>query len=93
MPDSARTSQALKIVRSAIDAVEKDPTQALRALLAQAAELKTCGVKAGDMKLTQAAIEFGRYLGGVEKAGGFDVAELKRQAAPLLVYLPKDEAA
>ena len=93
MPDSARTSQALKIVRSAIDAVEKDPTQALRALLAQAAELKTSGVKAGDMKLTQAAIEFGRYLGGVEKAGGFDVAELKRQAAPLLVYLPKDEAA
>lgn len=92
MADSARTSQALKIVRSAIEAVEKDPTQALRALQAQAVELKGLGVKAGDMKLTQGAIDFTRYLDGVEKAGGFDVAELKRQAAPLLAYLPKDEA-
>ena len=91
MADAARTSQALKIIRSAIDAVEKDPTQALRALSAQAAELKSSGVKAGDMKLTQGAIEFARYLDGVEKAGGFDVAELKRQAAPLLAYLPKDD--
>jgi CheY-like chemotaxis protein len=90
-PDAAKTSQALKIVRSAIEAVEKDPTQALRALTAQAAELKASGVKAGDMKLTQSAIAFGQYLGGVEKAGGFDVAELRRQAAPLLAYLPQDE--
>jgi CheY-like chemotaxis protein len=92
-PDSVRTSQALKIVRSAIGAVVKDPTQALRALQAQALDLKTSGVKAGDMKLTNAAIDFGRYLDGVEKAGGFDVAELERRAAPLLAYLPKDDAA
>jgi CheY-like chemotaxis protein len=92
-PDSARTSQALKIVRSAIGAVTKDPTQALRALQTQAAELKTSGVKAGDMKLTNAAIDFARYLDGVERAGGFDVAELERRAAPLLAYLPKDDAA
>jgi CheY-like chemotaxis protein len=90
-PDSARTSQALKIIRSAIGAVTKDPTQALRALHAQALELKTSGVKAGDMKLTHAAIDFGRYLDGVDKAGGFDVAELERRAAPLLAYLPKDD--
>jgi CheY-like chemotaxis protein len=92
-PDSVRTSQALKIVRSAIGAVTKDPTQALRALQTQAAELKTSGVKAGDMKLTNAAIDFARYLGEVERAGGFDVAELERRAAPLLAYLPKDDAA
>jgi hypothetical protein len=48
-------------------------------------------VKAGDMKLTHAAIDFGRYLDGVDKAGGFDVAELERRAAPLLAYLPKDD--
>jgi CheY-like chemotaxis protein len=91
-PDAARTAQALKIVRSAISAVQKDPSQALRALQAQAADLKSLGVKAGDMKLTQAAIDFGRYLEGVEKAGGFDLAELGRRAVPLLSYLPKDEA-
>jgi DNA-binding response OmpR family regulator len=88
MPDAARTSQALKIVRSAIEAVEKDPVQALRALNAQAAELKASGVKAGDMKLTNAAIDFARYLGGVEKAGGFVVAELTRPAGALLAYRP-----
>ncbi|HEV2533060.1 response regulator [Phenylobacterium sp.] len=91
-PDSARTSQALKIVRSAIAAVQKDPVQALRALQTQGLDLQKAGVKAGDMKLTNAAIEFNRYLGQVERAGGFDVAELERRAAPLLAYLPKDES-
>lgn len=91
-PDSARTSQALKIVRSAILAVAKDPAQALRALQTQGIELQKAGVKAGDMKLTDAAIAFNRYLAEVERAGGFDVAELERRAAPLLAYLPKDEA-
>jgi CheY-like chemotaxis protein len=90
-PDTARTAQALKIVRSAIAAVQRDPTQALRALQTQAGELKASGVKAGDIKLTNAAIEFARYLDGVEAAGGFDVADLERRAAPLLAYLPKDE--
>ena len=92
-PDAARTSQALKIVRSAIASVQKDPTQALRALRAQAQELQKTGVKASDMKLTNAAIEFNRYLSDVDRAGGFDVAELERRAAPLLAYLPPDEAA
>ena len=92
-PEAARTSQALKIVRSAISAVHKDPAQALRALQTQAAELKSSGVKAGDMKLTQAAIDFARYLGEVEKAGGFDAAELAQRAGPLLAYLPKDDGA
>jgi len=91
-PDATRVAQALKIVRSAVAAVAKDPTQALRALRAQAVELKASGVKAGDMRLTQAAIDFARYLDAVERAGGFDAAELARQAAPLLAYLPKDEA-
>jgi CheY-like chemotaxis protein len=91
-PDATRVSQALKIVRSAIGAVHKDPAQVLRALQAQAAELKASGVKAGDIRLTQSAIEFARYLEGVEKAGGFDAAELPRRAAPLLAYLPKVEA-
>jgi two-component system, response regulator PdtaR len=91
-PDAARTAQALKIVRSAIAAVQKDPAQALRALQTQGLDLQKAGVKAGDMKLTNAAIEFNRYLGQVERAGAFDVGELERRAAPLLAYLPKDDA-
>lgn len=91
VPDAVRVSQALKIVRSAVAAVAKDPPQALRALRAQAVELKASGVKGGDMRLTQAAIDFTRYLDGVERAGGFDLAELDKQAAPLLAYLPKDD--
>ncbi|MDB5494217.1 MAG: response regulator [Phenylobacterium sp.] len=92
-PDSARTSQALKIVRSAIAAVGKDPVQALRALQTQGMELQKAGVKASDMKLTDAAIAFNRYLADVERTGGFDAAELERRAAPLLAYLPRDDSA
>jgi len=91
-PDAVRTSQALKILRSAIEAVEKDPDQALRALQTQGQELQKAGVKAGDMKLTTSAAEFNRYLVEAERAGGFDKAELARRAAPLLAYLPKDAA-
>ncbi|RAK56150.1 response regulator [Phenylobacterium soli] len=89
-PDAARVSQALKIVRSAIASVDKDPAQALRALQTQATDLQKAGVKAGDMKLTTTAVDFNRYLAEVEKAGGFDKAELAKKAAPLLAYLPKD---
>lgn len=90
-PDAVRVSQALKIVRSAIAAVTKDPTQALRALRAQASELKALGVKAGDMRLTQAAIDFARYLDGLDATAGLDAAGLESRAGPLLAYLPKDE--
>ena len=91
-PDAERMAQALKILRSAIPAVATDPDQALRALQTQAAELKSAGVKAGDMKLTTAAVEFQKHLAEMERAGGrFDAAELERQAAPLLAYLPKNE--
>lgn len=91
MPDAARVSQALKIIRSAIVSVDRDPGQALRALQTQATDLQKAGVKAGDMKLTTTAVEFNRYLAEAERAGGFDKAELARRAAPLLAYLPKDE--
>lgn len=91
-PDAARVSQALKIIRSAIGAVEKDPGQALRALQTQALEIQKAAVKAGDIKVTTTAVEFNRYLADVERAAGFDTAELHKRAAPLLAYLPKDES-
>jgi CheY-like chemotaxis protein len=93
MPDGERVAQALKIIRSAISAVAKDPDQALRALQAQVVELKAAGAKAGDMKLTTAAAEFGACLEAMARPGGrLDAADLERRAAPLLAYLPKVDA-
>ena len=93
-PDLERMSQALKILRSAISAVASDPTQAMRALQAQVAELRKCGMAVADLKLTSAAIDFGRYLDAVEAKGPpWDRDGLEQRAAPLLAYMPKEERA
>jgi len=91
-PEAARTGQALKILRSAIGAAERDPAQALRAMQTQAKELQKAAAAAGDMKLTNAALELIRYLGEVERnAASFTVADVQARAAPLLAYLPREE--
>lgn len=91
---SAQASQALKILRSAIAGLEKDPAQALRALLAQAQTLQQAGAKARDIRMTTAAVELVQYLQEVERTGGrLHRAEVERLAQPLLLHLPKDEAA
>jgi hypothetical protein len=47
-----------------------------------------------DLKLTTAAIDFGRHLDEIEKKGPpYDQALLETKAATLLAYMPKDEAA
>ena len=51
------------------------------------------GMSVADLKLTTAAIDFGRYLDEIETKGGpYDPPTLKLKAAPLLAYLPKDES-
>jgi hypothetical protein len=46
-----------------------------------------------DLKLTTAAIDFGRYLDEIEKKGSpYDAAQLEAKAGTLLAYMPKDEA-
>jgi hypothetical protein len=86
-------AQALKILRSAIGAVDSDPKQAMRAMQAQVADLRKCGMSVADLKLTTAAIDFGRYIDEIEKKGApFDAAALEAKAATLLGYMPKDEA-
>lgn len=90
-PDSERLAQALKILRSAISAVGADPMQAMRAMHAQVAELRKCGMSVADLKLTTAAIDFSQYLAEIEKKGApYDAAELEAKAATLLAYMPKD---
>jgi DNA-binding response OmpR family regulator len=92
-PDSEKLAQALKILRSAIAAVDTDPKQAMRSMQAQVTDLRKCGMSVADLKLTTAAIDFGRYLDELERKGApYDGAELGAKAAPLVAYMPKDEA-
>lgn len=53
---AARLSQALRIVKSAAQALDTDPNQARRALAAQAVELKKVGEAVKDDRLVQAAL-------------------------------------
>lgn len=92
-PDSERMAQALKILRSAINAVDTDPVQAMRSMQAQVVDLRKCGMSVADLKLTTAAIDFGRYLDDIERKGGpYDKAQLESKAAILLSYMPKEDA-
>ena len=92
-PDSERMAQALKILRSAINAIASDPGQAMRSMQAQVTDLRKCGMSVADLKLTTAAIDFGRYLDEIEKKGApYDANQLEAKAATLLGYMPKDEA-
>ncbi|MBO9706764.1 MAG: response regulator [Caulobacter sp.] len=52
---AARLSQALRIVKSAAQALDTDPAQARRALTAQAQELKRVGEAVKDPRLIEAA--------------------------------------
>lgn len=92
--DSERMAQALKILRSAVAACTDDPDQAMRSMQVQVADLKKAGMAVADLKLTTAAIDFGRYLDEIERRGpAYDKTELERLAAPLLAYLPKEDLA
>ncbi|HZZ90273.1 MAG TPA: response regulator [Caulobacteraceae bacterium] len=85
-PDEAKFVQALKITRAAIAAIETDPRQALRSLVAQAAEIADSTRAKSDPTLREAALAFGRRL---ELANPFDLPrpDIERLAAPLLGYL------
>ena len=91
-PDAARIVQALKILKAAAAAVGSDPMQAFRAMQAQAQELQRAAVAVADMKLVTAVAEFQRYLAGVTSSGALVPEEASAKIAPLLAFLPKDEA-
>ncbi len=91
-PDTARMAQALKILRSSIAAVDIDPEQAMRSMLVQAADLQKSGMAVADLKLTSAAIDFGRYLAEIEPRGApYDKEQLQLRATPLLAYMPRED--
>ena len=75
---AARLSQALRIVKSAAQALDSDPNQARRALAAQAAELKKVGALIQDSRLAEAANALEACFAGDLSAGQGRVDLLKR---------------
>lgn len=89
-PDAARVLQALRIIKSAVMAIDADPNQALRALEAQAADLMITAPRVGDTALASAARDFHVYLTDATRLGVLRPAEALTKAGPLLALLPKD---
>jgi CheY-like chemotaxis protein len=95
MPDAARIDQALRILKSALQAIETDPAQALRAMQAQAVDLTKVAVSVADSRLATAAAGLQQRLREAVEAGVLDRPSLEEAARPLWSYLPsgKSEAA
>ena len=91
-PDEARVSQALKIVKAALAAIESDPRQSLRAMLAQAEDLLTSERARSDLNLRGAALALGQKLYNMDPIM-LRRAEIEPLTAPLLACLPAETPA
>jgi len=89
-PDAARITQALKILKAAIPAIDTDPVQALRAMQAQAAELHKTAMTTCDMKLSDAASNLQRLLNQAVASGIMVRADIEACAAPLWTFMPAE---
>lgn len=89
-PVEARINQALKIIKSAVAAIETDQDQALRAMLTQANTLQTTST---EFHMTLAASEFYRHLiVAVQHGGEIKKAEAEAWTKPLLAFLSKSDS-
>jgi DNA-binding response OmpR family regulator len=83
-PESARIGQALKIMKLAIEAIDSDPRQALRALRVQADELQAAAVVLADFPLAGAAKTLRSYLDTAVERGRFTSQECAEALSGLL---------
>jgi CheY-like chemotaxis protein len=81
-PDRAKLSQALRILKAAVNAVDRDPKQALRAMLAQADEIREVAESRMDENLAMAAHELQRYL-RLAQEKGFNRSAVAAHLEPL----------
>lgn len=91
-PDEARVAQALRILKAALGAIDTDPRQALRAMLAQAEELRSSDNAKRDLALRAAAVKLGQTLYPLQPHT-LRRAEVEPLVTPLLAYLPTDGGA
>ncbi len=86
---AARLSQALRIVKSAAQALDIDPAQARRALVAQAVELKKVGEAVKDPRLLEAAAALETCM-SADLAGSGGRAELVKRIDALMGFMTED---
>lgn len=90
-PDEARILQALKNLKAALAALERDPQQALRSMQAQTDAL-------GCVANTKSDLVFRSAVGALAESitrrdvDTLDRPEIERLAAPLLAFLPAEAA-
>jgi DNA-binding response OmpR family regulator len=83
-PENARVGQALKIMKLAIEAIDSEPRQALRALRVQADELQTAAIAMADFPLAGAAKTLNAYLDTAVERGRFSSQECAEELSGLL---------
>jgi CheY-like chemotaxis protein len=88
-PEMARIVQALKILRSAVGAIDIEPKQALRAMLAQAGELQAAARAIADVKLGLAAIALQKRL--LMAGDNPNKTDLQASLAELWTFMPDSE--
>ena len=91
-PAAGRIEQAVRILRSAVGALETDPRQALRSMLAQAADLTAVANAIGDAKLAAAAQRLKTTLDAQVAAGRLSRPEVEAGCVALWHWLPADAA-
>ncbi|CAN7197053.1 response regulator [Phenylobacterium sp. LjRoot219] len=92
-PRAVRVGEALKVVRAALAAIDRDPAQAMRALLAQTAELEAAAAEASDQRLATANSSLHSYLEAVRTGAALNAAEARARAEGLLNYAGREPRA
>ena len=88
-PDEARILQALRNLRAALTALDRDPRQALRSMQAQTEELYEVAQAKADPVL-QAAVKALSASITRRDVDSLNRPEIRRLAAPLLAFLPAE---
>ena len=96
-PHAVRVGEALKILASALSAIDRQPAQALRSLLAQAEDLAEVAAETADQGLAAASQDLRRYLETTGRDGSLNAIEVRRRAAALVnqasIATPRAKAA
>jgi CheY-like chemotaxis protein len=90
MPEASRIEQALRILKSAVGAIESDPRQALRAMQAQVIDLTKGAVAIGDNRLAAAAASLQYCLTECQQSGHMNRPKIEQACLGLWPYLPAD---
>lgn len=91
-PDEARVSQALRIIKAAMGAIDSDPAQVLRAMTVQTEQIRDSVKAKGDVNLRAGAVALNQRLIGLTPFT-LTAEAIAPLVAPLLAYLPADDAA